>query len=226
MKLYKDDGKGIYSAKYKEYIGSGYYGDVYRKIDSDECLKLFKIPGGRCDIDVLRFIKQKKLQNFYELREFLFNADKSFLGYTMKYYQDMGVDILTMPVEYTIENLRILYNSFMELTNNSIRVRDMHGDNAIVCKDKIVMVDADRLIFDYLNNYYLKEKNIEQLQYVFSDLYSDALYNYHTSLGTRENYEKIDRLFVFTSYCDSKRLDNTCKKLSYYKYPIDYIKEE
>ena len=208
-----------------EYLNDGCNGNIY-KLSDYECLKFFKSKDISCDLEVIKKIKDMQLDNFYEIRIPLFNKDKKFVGYIMKYYENLEIDILTMPVEYTLNNLISIYNSIIKLTDNNILIDDLDSYNIIFNRDKIIIIDCDKYTFNDGDNYTLKYNNIKCLEKLFVDLYFDSLFKYHKNEDSSDCIPKIYRLFRFRSYDENKRLDNTCKRLIKYKYPIDLIREK
>ena len=55
----------------------------------------------------------------------------------MEYYQKEKVDVLTLPSEYLLDNLRGLAASVLKLLDNKVFISDMNFDNAIINENEI-----------------------------------------------------------------------------------------
>lgn len=220
MYLYTDEGK---RKKYDttSLIGCGHYGDVY-KLPNEECIKIYKGKNLNIDKEILIQIKNLLLDNYYEIYDLLYTKSSLLKGYTMKYYQNEDIDILTMPVEYTLDNLFKLSRSVEKLTENQIFISDMHTGNIIVNSSKITVIDTDLYTFNrFLDYSKLKTKNISALECLFREIYLEAVNKYHKEYIGYDTSQMVKELFRPHNY---NIPENTCKKLSKFKYPIDYIK--
>ncbi len=221
MYLYDCNGKRI---KYDttDKLGEGLiYSDVY-KISDEVCLKVFKTISDDINFDVLSLIKDLELSHFYIIYDFLFNKTGKFNGYTMKYYPGKTIDILTMPTSYTLDNFSSIYNSILKLTDNGIVVSDLHSGNVITDENNITVIDADlyyKLCF--IDKIKLQYKNISALIYLFKDLYFESLDEFHKDCDVNACVSTIRNLF---EPMNALNIDKVYKKLTRYKYPIDYIK--
>lgn len=218
MYLYNEEGKRLRYDTFTR-IGGEEYGNVF-KISEDVCLKVYK-RGKLVNKEILMFIKNLKLKNFYEIYEFLYNKSGDFKAHTMKYYLPEEVDILTMPVDYTLDNLYNLFISVSILTDNNIFVSDMHTGNAVIDYNNITVIDTDIYTFNqFFSVGRLEQKNLFALRYLFTEIYMESLIKFHSDLSSYINREQIGGIF---SFYDNISLDKTYKKLSRYKYPIDYL---
>ena len=201
-------------------IGGEVCGNVYR-INSDECIKKFKSKNMRIDKETLLLIQELGLENFCKINKFLYNKNRVIIGYLMKYYQSENIDILTMPTDYTIDNLYKLYNSVIKLSKNNVFISDMHTVNIIMNKNGITIIDYDLYVLNgYFTGPLLEYKNIYSLRYLFKEIYKEALVEYHKEYNSEISRCLIDCAFEMWT---KEELDKTCKKLTKYKYPIDYI---
>ena len=199
-----------------KYFNCGSYGYVY-KIDDDKCLKLFS-EEFYFQPDVLKIIRDLKLNNFYEIYDILYDEDKMFIGYTMKYYEEDDIDITTMPIEYTLDNLYHLKESIKKLTSRHVAMLDCNSDNVIMDERNIIMIDADMYYIDEeLNRKELLSDNYWALMGLFQSLYYDRV----KSLG----YSSTDNEYLLKTLFDEEDILNTEKRLIKYRYPIDYIKD-
>lgn len=220
MVLYDEEGKMV---KYDEsnHIGKmSHSGSVYM-VSDDTCIKTFELKDG-IDIDTIKLINDMKLDNFYEIKGLLFNKKGLFSGYTMRYYKSDIYDILKMPSEYTLKSFNNICKSIERLTKEGVLVSDLHQDNAILTHDGIIVIDVDSY---YKSKYFTKEQiqknNYNAILYLFKKLFLESLETYVIS------YEEKEALsFIITNLFKKDNINNTCRELSQYDYPIDYIRSK
>ncbi len=197
-------------------IGGGSYGSVY-KLSEFECIKIFRNIDTGINVDMMEFINNLGLDNFYKIYSFLFNKNNDLRGYTMKYYLSSYTSILFKDILYTLDNFYAIYNSINILSDNQIFIPDLHTDNVILGNDEVTIIDIDiyakAVLFDYGR---LKFRNDRALFYLFKELYMEGLYSY--GLYTDLDIKVINNLF-------SGDVLNNIKVLKKYKYPIDYIND-
>ena len=204
-------------------IGGETCGLVY-KVSDDECFKKFRSKNMRIDKEMLLLVQRLGLENFCKIKRLLYNKNNILIGYLMEYYKKENIDILTMPIDYTIDNLCKLYNSVIKLSQNNIFINDMHTGNIIMNYNKIIIIDYDLYVMDgYFTGPLLEYKNIYSLIYLFKTIYKEALMEFHEEYNFEYNRNKIDNMFGMWT---PDELDKTCKKLIKYRYPIDYIKNK
>lgn len=204
-------------------IGGESCGIVY-KINSDECFKKFKSKNFRVDREVLLLIQKLGLENFCKIKRLLYNKNKILIGYLMEYYKNENIDILTMPIEYTIDNLFKLYYSVIKLSENNIFISDMHTGNIIINRDGIIIIDYDLYVLNgYFTGQLLEYKNIHSLMFLFREIYKKSLVEFYSEYNSDINRRLIDSTFELWT---PELMNKTCKKLTKYKYPIDYIIKE
>ena len=213
MKLNGDNDLDNLLKKYhNNYLCGGRTCNIF--MNDKDVLKLFWY--NICNDKVLKIIKDLKLDNFYEIKDLLYDKNNLFIGYIMKYYENMNIDILTMPVDYTLDNLYFLRKSINILSDNNILAGDLRYDNVILNEDKIIVIDADEYI---LNNFYsfekLRDSNLFFLNTLFTSIYTESCKIYHNDI----DLNKINYLFNMS---DSNNIHKSLKK---YKYPIDYLKK-
>ena len=127
-----------------------------------------------------------------------------------------------MPTSYTLDNFSGIYNSILKLTDNGIVVSDLHSGNVITDENNITVIDADlyyKLCF--IDKIKLQYKNISALIYLFKDLYFESLDEFHKDCDVNACVSAIRDLF---EPMNALNIDKVYKKLTRYKYPIDYIK--
>lgn len=221
MYFYTKDNKKINPyIKKDNRLGGELHGNVY-KLTDDICIKIYK-KSGEIDKEVLELIKELNLRNFYQIYDLLFDKKGLLKAYTMKYYKQEEIDILTMPILYTLNNLFNLLSSVDTLSKNNISICDLHTGNMILGDTNITIIDTDLYTF---NKFYtmdkLEYKNIDSLAYLFQEIYLEALITYHPKLYTKESIEIIKNLFQIQN---KFRCEKTFMLLEQYDYPIDYIK--
>lgn len=216
IKLYNEkNDKVIYKVGVP--FNRGNYGIIY-KITDDKCFKYFYLGNVAEMLDVMKDIRDLDLDNFYKIYDFLFDNNGDFCGYTMKYYQDNNIDIMTMPMDYTIDNLRRIANSVKKLSDNQISVIDLKEHNIIMDENNITVIDVDLYTRSNCSHDYLSEINIDALYRMFINLC------YYTL--SKKHFTTIDDTTYLTELFNYKEdVDTLCKKLAKYKYPIDYIYE-
>ncbi len=215
MKFYDETGKR------KDYyvrhpFNSGRYGAVY-EIDGKTCLKNFYSGNDLEIVSVLKDIRDLKLDNFYEIYDLLFDINGELCGYTMKFYQDDDIDIMSMPTDYTIENLRKINASLKRLSEKKICAIDLKYHNTIMQSDKIIIIDTDLYYRSTCDESKIYERNKDALYRMFASLYYATLTKKYLITPNDDFYD----LRVLFNQDDD--IDMICKKLSRYKYPIDYI---
>lgn len=226
MEVYTID-KKKYSFNTKLLFNQGFFGKIYLTKDN-KCLKIFKEPIKRDDIkdfeeDTYNEIRSLKLKNFYELYDLYYDKTLTqILGYLSKYYQEEDADILTMPTDYTLDNLCSLYNSFKTLSEHNICTNDIHSGNVIMNGNGITIIDVDLYYkCSYETSDTILRKNICNLSDLFIDIYLSGLENYD-KYNRFLLADKIQRLFLINS---TYGIEPVIKKLIKYKYPIDYLRK-
>lgn len=219
------------SGKEKEYncvqfIKRGCQGAVYR-LDDGRCLKYFisKYISSSIEEDTFRKISEMELANFYKIYEMLYNKidlENKFSGYVMEYYKkDKGFDILSMPVDYTLENFFAIYESVNRLTEEGIYAADMHCDNVIANNSGVTVIDVDLYCLGYyLKGLKLKERNDLAVYCLFRGLYYEALLKYFSLYEMNDKRQVVKDLFLAET-----GTSEVVKKLSRYRKPIDYIRD-
>ena len=212
--LYDEDGHKILINLNRGIIGYGLYGVVYQ-LGTDKCLKYIS-NDSYSHPEIIKEIMNMDLNNFYKIYKILYDNDNYFSGYIMKYYENIELDILSSQVDYTLSNFYNLTKDIEKISNKFILLKDMHSENIILDKDKIIVIDIDNSIFSLNSNIYLN--NIISLYNLFKNLYIDQINKYHKH--TLDELSVIKRLFTYRSNY------NIYDELKNYKYPIDYIKKK
>ena len=224
MKYFKDDGSKILCDKTK-ILGSGNGGCVY-KTNDDKTIKVwYDIEFSDIDAELIKKIGSLKLGNYYRILSLLYKRKKDMvsannaIGYLYEYVKKDNIDILTMPIEYTIDNLDVLYNSIVILTKNNIRCLDFQESNVIINSNNITAIDTD-LYYGKYNDTMLAKWNVYDLELLFQYLYEDAMDKYHKGEYSNEVKQLLSSLFMVYDY---DGVYGTYRKLKGYKYPIEYV---
>jgi len=217
-KIFYDKDGNMYCFKLKERIGSGNEGKVY-KAGKDSCVKLFRSP--RCSNSksekILRIISELDLESLYRIRTLLYDDIGTLMGYIMTCYPEEHIDILTMPTEYTIDNMMRLYQVADALGSKNIRMHDLLPINAILTATRIIIIDADSY---FLEKFESSNFNRHTVNFLFNDLYKRHLNLYHSASDyTPQTTGAIKELFLHNSP------EIVHKKLCRYKRPIDYLQD-
>ena len=202
-------------------LGRGDCGKVL-KVTDDKCLKVFS-DNFAYDSKMFEIMMDLDLANFYKIYDLYYKMNGNLGGYTMKYYLDDRTDILTMPMDYTLDNLMNLSKQIEEISNNRVYVRDLRSGNVIINKENgIIVIDIDlyelnnRMRFEQIRD--LNRQNINDL---FHQIYLDALCDYHKEMcDNANNFYKLSHIFQ-----ENRELKKVYRKLKKYKYPIDLMRK-
>lgn len=221
MLFYNDQNEKIICNKGTR-INDGMFGNVY-SLPNNKCLKLYKLDDFDFKPDVINEVKNLNLNNYYKINDLLFDKKGVFKGYTMDYYKDDNIDILDMPMEYTIENLRSIYKSLMTLADNNIWAQDLHSGNVILSKNDMTVIDVDSYVKTFSNyGMRVRDRNIDALYFVFRDIYLDRLKDCYDDLYNVFFNEYLKELFP-PAYEVTMDIDTVSKKLTKYKKPMDFV---
>lgn len=226
MIAYTED-KKRYNLDTDNFIDEWEYGRVYLT-SNNKCLKIFKQSISRkdkmsFDEDVFNIIRKLKPKNIYTLGDLYYNKSLTrILGYLSEYYSKEDINILTMPVDYTFDNLCSLYDSFVLLSEYNIRISDTCSQNVILNNSGITIIDTDFYYIDANSNKLaIKKSNIYDLGELFSWIYMNSLKE--TDFNKRSSMiDKIEKLFIPIG---TFGVEPVIKKLIKYKYPIDYLQK-
>ena len=225
MVIYTLDGKS-HKIDTSNEINSGGYGNIYL-VFGNKCLKLFKKPVLRSDDmtfdeNVYNVIRKLELKNFYKQHDLFYNRGLTkILGYVSDYYENEDIDIMTMPVDYTLNALCNLYDSLVKLSDNNICAEDLHRENVITNERDITIIDTDLYYKSDEDKSLIKKYNIYHLINLFKQLYYKSN-SKHSEIDTLTLCRRIDALF---SVSKNYSVDPVVRRLIRYKYPIDYLKK-
>lgn len=210
IKLEKEDGSFIYlDNSSSNLVGVGQCSSVYRY--GEDCVKIL-------DQDILnnRFrnsiktIKNIKSPNLYEIIDLLkgewddgLRTRYDYVGYLMKYYQTYYnscidiegtkldvFDIFKMPMDYIIDNYYNLIELANNLARNDIIIDDLHHDNCIKTKDRIIVIDCDHYTIEKRCTN-LFERNFQSINYLFQSLFFDSFILNYQFIDDRYVIDKI-----------------------------------
>ena len=170
MKYFKDDGSKILCDRTSP-LGSGNSGSAYKTSDGKTIKVWYDIEFSDIDARLIKKIGNLKLSNYYRVLSLLYKRKSDMvsannaIGYLYEYVKKDDIDILTMPVDYTIDNINELYKSVLILTKNKILADDLdHPGNVIMNKNGIIAIDVDYYTTDhYLSSSELRYTNIREL---------------------------------------------------------------
>ncbi len=150
LKLYNDSNNKVsINVDEKNKIGNGIYATVY--LINGYAFKKFKCPLSRLEKRAFFTIKDIEHPNLYKVKDIFYDSNtlEWLVAYSMKYYVNDNVNILTMPTEYTLDNLSDLRELAIILANKHISISDLHTGNVIMQNDRIILIDRDS---DYFSN--------------------------------------------------------------------------
>ena len=168
---YDEQGKKIIIKINWELVGSGLYGTVYQ-IDNNVCLKHISYPFNT-NKEIIKEFMKLDLPSFYKIYKLLFNKDKGITGYIMKYYKNEEIDIMTMPIEYTLDNLASMLKDIRIISEKNILVEDAHTDNVILNNDRIIIIDVDNYSLSQRSD--ILNKNIYSIYSLFQNIYVESM---------------------------------------------------
>jgi len=209
MFYYTKDGTEISYNYDKNDVISGTQGSVYR-VGTTICLKkysddtnnksVFDDVGTRFNQGMFDYFKDSfGGTNFCELYDLLYDKRMvTVLGYTMKYYEEMVENILNMPVSYILDNFSLIYDMVMKLTDECVRIVDMHYGNIINTDNGMIVIDYDKYCFDYESSKEtLSYVNKSALIFTFCGIFKNSLMK--MGIDVDKDIELKNRLFsLFT----------------------------
>ena len=208
MKYYDKDGKEISFTTTSKINNVGCFGNIYKVAEDDNiCLKEIKdIDPSTLTIfdslptviseDIFNYFRNFNDPNFCKLYDLLYNKDKKVVAYTMKYYKSAIDNILSMPVDYLVDNFSAIYDAMDRLAKDLVLVVDLHNRNMILTSDNIVVVDFDKYRREESKPYdVILGINTSALYYAFSKMLNDALSK--IGMKTADNVLLVSELFSF-----------------------------
>ena len=230
MKYYNNNGKEVNFTTTSMINNTGCFGNIYKVAEDDNvCLKEIKdvdlstltifdsIPTVISE-DIFNYFRDFNDPNFCKLYNLLYNKDNKVVAYTMKYYKSAIDNILSMPVDYLVENFSAIYDAMDRLAKDLVLVVDLHNRNMILTSDNIVVVDFDKYRREESKPYdVILGINTSALYYAFSKMLNDALSK--IGIKTTDNVLLVSELFSFgTDPLVLKRRLSGCKSIRDYFY--------
>ena len=231
MKYYNKDGKVVSFTTTSKINDTGCYGNIYRVEEDDNiCLKELKDVEPKKPLtifddtptviseDIFNYFRDFNDPNFCELYDLLYDKDKKVVAYTMKYYKSAIDNILSMPVEYLVDNFNAIYDAMDRLAKDLVLVVDLHNRNMILTSDNIVVVDFDKYRREESKSYdVMLGINTSALYYAFSKMLNSALKS--LGLASANNKLLVSDLFSYgTDPLVLKRRLRGCKNVRDYFY--------
>lgn len=230
MKYYTKEGREVSFSLSEKINDTGCYGNIYKvKEDNSICLKELKDVGTQplsifdsiptvISEDIFNYFKGLDDPNFCKLYDLLYDKDKKIIAYTMKYYRSAIDNILSMPVDYLVDNFSAIYDAMDKLAKDLVLVVDLHNRNMILTDDNIVLVDFDKYRREDSKPYdVILDINTSALYYAFSKMLNSALKD--LGLSSANSVLLVSDLFSFgTDPLVLKRRLRGCKIVSDYFY--------
>ena len=231
MKYYNNNGKVVSFTTTSKINNVGCYGNIYRVEEDDNiCLKELKDVEPKKPLtifddtptviseDIFNYFKDFNDPNFCKLYDLLYNKDNKVVAYTMKYYKSAIDNILSMPVEYLVDNFNAIYDAMDRLAKDLVLVVDLHNRNMILTSDNIVVVDFDKYRREESKSYdAILDINTSALYYAFSKMLNSALKS--LGLASANNKLLVSDLFSYgTDPLVLKRRLRGCRNVRDYFY--------
>ena len=204
---------------YGNEINHGDFGNIYM-INNETCIKIFKRLSSFISEAAICKIKDLNLSNYYKIYDVLYDELKKLIGYTMKYYENGKIDILVTPTDYLITSFLGIYHSMEKINDAEICISDLRLCNVIMTDEGMVVIDVDGYFPDQMPNQ-KDERFLYNKKRVY-ELFKDVFY-----FGTKDRHKQFNRGLDDTAYGIfemDQSPDEICKKLTKFKYPIDYLK--
>lgn len=233
MILYSENGKkidfDITNANLVKNGDRGFGSCVYHY--GSNCLKIFRILRD-CDDEVIEAIRNIDCANLYKILHLYYSSilrsNENFVAYSSLYYEDFDINILKMPMDYLLDNFSDLRKLAIILANAGVEINDLHSENIIMQKNRIIIIDSDKYILhhnlndDLLN--YIKWNNIFSIRLLMGDILCDTMSNdlNFNKCNDTSIMKELDVFFDNYNYS----IDDIFHELSCYKDPIDYVRKK
>lgn len=191
-----------------------------------DCIKIFN--GNFVDEKIIKSIKNIKSDNLYKIIDLYYNGNGDFSAYIAKYYEEGNINILTMLMDYILDNFSDLIKLSDLLSKNRIEILDLHPKNIILQESRMIVIDADH--YHLLNNLKYNDNMYQRLKhnniFMIKLLMCSLLYYYFKSVILDEsqliNMKKELKNIFLDNMCD---LDSIYDSFKCYKYPMEYVKK-
>lgn len=201
--------------------GEGSRGRVSVNYENGVARKLFKRenPSLKTTGRMVRKIRNLNIHNVYKIYDIIGNnrfSLRTIHGYYMKYYKKES-DLLDQPIEYVIRNIHSLEDTMQQLYKNNINVTDLHGDNLIVSKEGLIIIDVDNYSFYNPLTKRLFYKPYPVMSIIKTKVYDELLLR-DTEVSAVELYKYSD--FDSPSFLEEVKNFSTLYDYLEYKYNI------
>jgi len=189
--------------------------DIYQ-INSELLLKIIfsQFSLDLMNPEIFNIIQMLRNKNFCKIDKLLYDYERQFKAYTMKYYDSDIEDILDIPIEYTLESFNSIQQMGKKLTERNIYMRDLFFNNVILNQNGIIVIDFD----NYEYSEFFAKNNKQRINETFKDLYYLQLMDYNLSIEVAN--ELATRVFN-----EESTIDTVYPILKKYKKPIDYFRK-
>ena len=213
-------GKARYNGKFifKEYYHDCDYKyklipemfDILKDIDNSHFMKMYDIYSEMSTLELDQYILKQ--------RPFIVDA------YTAKYYPEEPINVLYEHINYLLDNFNELEILFKIFSYNGIVTDDVKGENTVLNKNSIIIIDPDAFYTSKESQKNLLIWNKKELLHLFKSLLLDS---------AREN-ESFENFLLINAKFNSDLTNfeinentNITKELSkglgYVKRPVDYF---
>lgn len=183
--------------------------DIFKGIDNPHLIELFDIYSDFSPIELFK--------NRIGISSFTVDA------YTAKYYPDNSLNVLFENKDYILDNFRELEILFEIFSENKICTNDVKRENAIVGKEKIVIIDPDLFyISDYAKKEILTINKKNLLKLYESILIASVEYEDNCMNITKFIYDELANIDI-TSDVDVTY--GISQKLKSIKKPIEFFRK-
>lgn len=230
MNYYQENGQKVKCDKTK-LLGSGFEGNAYLT-KHKETIKLWHVKSENPFAENLfEEIRALSLPNYYKLISLLYKDKKEIgkslkaHGYLYHFIPQEEINILSMPTDYTLDNLNALWKANQLLTEHNILTRDLcHPGNIILNQNKITAIDTDYYIRNQtFSKKGLAESNILELGMLFESLYTKCINEYYRSVDSSQKKMALSLCRDLFHLNNQGEVSEVSKKLRKYKCPRDYL---
>ncbi|MBQ2873555.1 MAG: hypothetical protein IJE89_06125 [Bacilli bacterium] len=213
---YYDENRKIIQIYVAEKISTPFNShEVYRTADN-KCLKKFRLRGSIPDLYLQKMIQSMNLPNYYKVDKNFFDEEGNYRSILMPFYESSPEDILLKFSDYLTDNFTSIFSSFIRLADEKIRTNDANLENTIFMEDKIIIIDTDKYsVSSEEEKEEVRYYNLEEAQDILYQALAKAALN-HPELCNSE----------FIEWYKQEEPKEICRKLTRYKYPIDYLRRK
>lgn len=187
--------------------------EVYRTKDN-RCLKKFRFRGEPQNFDLQQMIQSMGLENFYKVDQNLFDENGNYRAILMPFYESTKEDILLKPTDYLTDNFSAIFRTFRRLADKLIRTSDANVENTIFQTNKIIIIDSEKYtVYPEEDKNFVIETNLGEAYWILYRTLEKAALN-HPELCNDK----------FKEWFKKEQQSEICRKLTKYKYPIDYLR--